>query len=77
MLRFFAPVSPAGERLKVEFSGWFRMAMRAAQGSCTPIDTVLAWPWARMLLVWAEGRDMHAESWGLLLKVHYRFEADE
>lgn len=50
--------------------------MRAASGSHTAIDTVLAWPWHKMLFVWAEARDIHEESWGLLLKVYYRSRDD-
>ena len=42
----------------------------------TPIDVVLAWPWHRMLFTWAEARDMHADTWGLLLKVYYRMPED-
>jgi len=46
--------------------------MRAAQGSMTPLDRVLAWPWHRTVAVWAEARDMHDDSWGNLLRVWYR-----
>ena len=48
--------------------------MRAAQGAHTPLDAVLRWPWHRMLSVWVEARDMHEESWGLLLKAFYTYE---
>lgn len=46
--------------------------MRAAQGSLTPLDRVLAWPWHRTVAVWAEARDMHDDSWGNLLRVWYK-----
>jgi hypothetical protein len=46
--------------------------MRAASGSHTPLDTVLRWPWHKMLLAWVEAEAMHEETWGLLLKVYYR-----
>lgn len=52
------------------------MAVRAASATHTPIDTVMGWAWHKMLFAWAEGRDIHAETWGLLLRVHYRFETD-
>lgn len=51
--------------------------MRAAAGSHTAIDRVLAWPWHKMLMVWAEARAMHDESWGLLLGVWYRGKRDD
>lgn len=51
--------------------------MRAATGAHTPIDAVLAWPWHRMLFVWAEARDMHEETWGLLLSVYYEKRRDD
>ena len=38
----------------------------------TPLDRVLQWPWHRTLAVWAEARDMHEDSWGLLLRVWYK-----
>ena len=72
MLRFFAPVAPSGERLRVEIADWWSLAVRAAHGAHTPLDAVLRWPWHKMLAVWAEANVIHEESWGLLLKVWYR-----
>ncbi|MGX5775537.1 hypothetical protein [Methylorubrum zatmanii] len=74
---FFAPVAPTGERLTPATAGWFGLAMRAATGSHTPIDTVLRWPWHKTLFVWDEASNIHEETWGLLLKVWYRRQNDE
>lgn len=49
-------------------------ALRAAQGSMTPLPQVLAWPWHKMVAVWAEARDAQEDTWGLLLKVWYKFD---
>ena len=46
--------------------------MRAAQGSHTPLDTVMRWPWHKTLAVRAEAQEIHEENWGLLLNVWYR-----
>lgn len=41
--------------------------MRAARGANERHTTVLRWPWHRTVAVWAEARDMHEDTWGLLL----------
>lgn len=46
--------------------------MRAAQGANERHGVVLSWPWHKTIAVWAEARDMHDDTWGLLLGALYK-----
>lgn len=72
MLRFFAPVAPAGARINIGFGDVLALALRAAAAAHTPLDTVLRWPWHKTLAVWAEGEAIYEETWGPLLRVWYK-----
>lgn len=72
MLGFFAPVAPAGNRIEVRLADVLGLAMRAAAAAHTPLDTVLRWPWHKMLAVWSEAEAIYEETWGPLLKVWYK-----
>ena len=71
MLRFFAPVAPAGGRIEGPPDKAVAGAQRGAPAAPTPHATLMAWPWHRTLAVWAEAEALHEETWGMLLKVWY------
>lgn len=67
MLRFFAPVTPAGARAPGELRSWRAYAARVAAYLHTPLPLVLDMWWDELLLWHEEARMIHRETFGLLL----------
>lgn len=67
MLRFFAPLTPAGTRATGELRSWRAYVARVSSYLHTPLPAVMEMWWDDILLWHEEARMIHRETFGLLV----------